>query len=107
MGERRGAVVAKRQVVDVTKPPVLARLVGLDDGMVLGPEVGSGVAIRRAVAAADVPAGHAHPQVHPPAAHAQTVLAAIARWGHLGHRVEMGTGCSHVRSLLAWWYTPA
>ena len=47
-------------------------------GWLLRVEVRGGVAVGRVVAAADVAARHAHPQVHPPTAHAQAVLAALA-----------------------------
>src|SRR5205823_9820115 len=46
----------------------------------------------RAVAAADVPADHAHPQVYPAAAAAQAVLAAVGTRCDVVHLVEVLAG---------------
>ena len=43
-------------------------------------EVVRGVPIRRTVAAADVSAGQAQPQVNPSAPHLQALLAALGLW---------------------------
>ena len=51
----------------------------------------------RAVAAADVAALLAHPQVHPPAAGAQAVLAPVGRRLDDGDGVEVCAGVAHGR----------
>ena len=53
------------------------------------------VPIGGGVAAPDLPAGHAHPQVHPRAADRQTLLAALDRRWQRRHPdvVEVATGC--------------
>jgi hypothetical protein len=74
-------------VVRVAKPPVLARFVGLDDRV---------VTVGRAITATDVATGHAHPQMDPPAADAQTVRAPVAARLDIGDLVEMTAGIDHV-----------
>src|SRR5437879_650091 len=73
---RRGAGELEHEVVGVAVEPVLARLVGPDDGVIGAPGVGGGVLARRLVAAADVPADLAEAQVDPVLlAHRQAVFA--------------------------------
>src|SRR5205807_78399 len=67
---------AEHQLVDVAPAPVLARLDGADDGVLGGAVVGGRVAVGRVVAAPDVAALLAHPQMHPPAPRLQAFLAA-------------------------------
>src|SRR5207253_976624 len=95
VGERGAALDLEAEVVDVAVPPVLARLVGLDDRVVLVVEMGGGVAMRRVVTAADVTARHAHAQVHPPAADAEAVLAPVARGRDIRHLVQMAAVLVH------------
>src|SRR5690242_6315423 len=59
--------------------------------------VGGGVLARGVVAAADVAAGLAHPQVDPAHPHRQTLLAALdlVREVEVGDRLQMGTGGVH------------
>src|ERR1700693_4564558 len=71
--------------VDVAPRPVLARLGGLHDRMADGTKVRGRVAVRRAVAAGDVPARLAHAQVHPGGSDLQAVLASGNRGGQLEH----------------------
>jgi MarR family len=92
--ERRAAVNDEREVVDVAVPPVLSRLIGLDEGVVGAVEVGGGVPVTGVVTAADVAAGHAHPQVDPPAADAQAVFAAVAA------RCDLGASLSRLSHLI-------
>src|SRR5438309_511826 len=78
--------------------------------MLHGPEVRRGVTGGGVVAAANVPALLADPQVHPVvAAGGQTVLAARGRWNDVGDPVEMSAdshrsfpssgGCFRCRQL--------
>src|ERR1700730_3928022 len=88
---RRSSFQLEEEVVGVAPPPVLARLVGADYGMAgVGPPMRWGVTARGVVPATDVPAGHAHPQVHPAAAGLQALLAAVAGGGDIPDRVEVG-----------------
>src|ERR1700709_2355480 len=52
-------------LVDVAPAPVLARLERLDDGVADESGMPPGVPVRRRVAAPDVPAAQAQPQMHP------------------------------------------
>jgi hypothetical protein len=61
MFERRRVRDGERDVVDVAEPPVLSRLIGLDERMLVRMEVSGGVAVGGVVATPDVAAGHAHP----------------------------------------------
>ena len=67
----------KRDLVDVAPAPVLAGLERADDRVRRGVVVRSRVAVGRVVAAADVAAGEADPEVQPLAAVAQAILAAV------------------------------
>jgi hypothetical protein len=51
--------------------------------------------VGRTVAATDVPASHAHPQVEPAAAHAEAVLAPFAGGSDVRDRVEVRARLSH------------
>ena len=62
--------------VDVAPAPALRRIVALDDRMPGGVEVGGGVPAGRLVAAADMAAGAADPQMQPLASALQALLAA-------------------------------
>ena len=76
--------------VGVTPPPVLARLVRPDQWMVgMALPVGGGVAVRGAVAAADVPTVHADPQVDPSVAGTEAVLATVAGGSHIRCESDM------------------
>jgi hypothetical protein len=84
-------------VVDIAVAPVLARLGGADDGVADIAGVRGGVLARRVVAAADMPAGVAHAQVHPPTAACEALLAASDAFGQLGEldAVEMCAAGGH------------
>src|SRR6266480_2427564 len=79
-GTRRSWLVrreSERDFVDVAPAPVLAGLGGADDRMAALIRVRRRVLVRGRVAAADLPALHAHPEVHPAAADLQALLAAF------------------------------
>src|SRR4051794_27745785 len=96
----RAAPSLERELVHVAPEPVLAGLGGPDDRVLALRVVRGGVTVRRVVAAADVPARRAHPQVHPRTADLQAILAAgdLVRNVADGDRVEMGAGCTQRRS---------
>src|SRR3954470_5881903 len=75
---------AHHRFVDVAPAPVFAGLGGADDRVAGVLMVGGGVFADRVVAAADVAAGLAHPQVHPLHALRQALLATR----HLAREVE-------------------
>src|SRR6476469_7345624 len=86
-------------LVDVAPVPVLTRLERADDRVRRGVRMCAGVAVGRVVAAADVPAGQADPEMEPLAAHSQAILATVDGGGQLvdGDLVEMGAdGVAHV-----------
>src|SRR5690349_14104252 len=90
MRERGGVRDLEGHVVLVAPPPVLTRLVRLHDRVTGGVVVGGGVPAGRRVAAADVPAGHADPQVHPAAAGGEALDAAVAGRLDVPGAVEVG-----------------
>src|SRR5438270_7401787 len=71
----------ERDLVHVTPAPVLTGLRGARDRMAVLARVLGRVPVRRRVAAADLPAGLAHAQVHPAGADLQALLAAGDRLG--------------------------
>src|SRR3989449_11582074 len=82
-------LLSHRDLVHVAPAPVLARLERAHDRMLHRPEVLRRVLVLRRVAAPDVPAREAEPQVHPRVADAQALLASAALWFRVLHRVEM------------------
>src|SRR5215208_927567 len=88
-------------LVDVAPDPVLARLRRPRDRVPVVARVPARVPVRRGVAAPDLPAARAHPQVHPAAADREALLAAVDRLGEgrdadlievraVGHRFSSG-----------------
>jgi hypothetical protein len=92
---RRHAVgEVEKDFVHVAPAPAFRRVVALDHRMAGGVEMFGGVAVRRIVATADVPAGAAQPQVHPRRSHFQAFLAAARGRRHLANLVGVKT-CGH------------
>jgi hypothetical protein len=60
--------------------PILSRLYGLHDRMFGSPEVLRGVFVLGGIAAANMTALPAKPQVHPGVAHFEALFAALAAW---------------------------
>jgi hypothetical protein len=87
--EARGPVDLEPELVDEAPPPVLTRLIGLDQRMAGLVEVVGGVVIGRVVATTDVTADHAHPQMDPPASDALAVLTSVRRRDDLLHLVKV------------------
>src|SRR5579864_7020893 len=85
----------QKHLVDVAPAPVLARLEGLDQGMVAVHKVLGGVSVLRVVAAADVAAREAEAEMDPGVAHLQALLAAIAAGGNILNLIEMRARCGH------------
>src|SRR6266568_2618535 len=90
---RRG----QRCVIEVAPAPGFAGLDGPDDGVTAAVMVDARVPVPRVVAAADVTAGHAYPEVDPHHADAQAVLAAWGAGSNGLDGVEMGAQTSLVR----------
>src|SRR5215210_253262 len=84
----------ERELVDRAPGPFLAGLHGAEHGVVRLRGVAAGVPVGRGVAAADLPAGLAHPQVHPAVARLQALLAAgdLVRLGEVLDLVEVRAG---------------
>jgi len=97
---RRHAV---RQVeidlVDIAPAPSFGRVVALDNRMRCFVEMLGGMAIWGIVAAADMTAGAADSQMHPPASGLEAFLASIRAGRHVRDRVIMRAGIGHGRSL--------
>src|SRR4051812_16418297 len=90
-------------IVEVAPAPVLARLQRVDDRVLRRMLVRGRVAVRGAVAAADVPAGEADAEVQPLAAAAQAIFAAVDLGRQLAQLdlVEVRTDAHCSRSLRA------
>ena len=69
----------ERNLVDVAPAPVLAGLERTNDRVRRGVVVRGRVPVGGVVAAADMPAGQADPEMQPFAARAQAILAAVNR----------------------------
>ena len=77
--------------------PIFPRLKRLDDGMADQDGVPPRVTPRGCVAAADVPARKTQPQMHPPHARFQALLAALRRaWIHRTDEADVRIGDGHV-----------
>src|SRR5205807_168791 len=95
-GPRRGALELEHEVVGVAVEPVLTRFVGPDDGVLGAAGVGRCVPAGRLVAAADVAAFLAKPEVDPVvAALRQAVLAPRGVRLGIGDLVEVGAVVGH------------
>ena len=90
--ERSGSGKVQFQVVDVAPAPTLAGLERLHDRVLSAVEVLGGVFVFRRVAATDMAALQAQPQVHPAVTHLQTLFAALGVRRHLLDLVEMLAG---------------
>ena len=91
----------EHQLVGVAPAPVLARLGRADDRVLRVLVMSRRVFPLRVVAAADVAAGLAHPQMHPAHPERQALLAAVdLRW-EVDHpdRIEMGAGRSRMNEI--------
>src|SRR5437660_5206728 len=80
--------------MDVAPAPALGRIIALDHRMAGGVEMFGGVAVGRVVAAAHVPAGAAHPQVHPRRSYLEAFLATARAGRHVANLVGVNT-CGH------------
>jgi hypothetical protein len=89
-----GRVVAKieHDLVDVAPAPAFRRVVALDDRMLGAVEMRRRVAMGRLIAAADMAAGSADPQVEPGGADPQAILAALGTWPDVSDPAGMGAG---------------
>ena len=80
----------------ITPSPVFPWLNRADDGMAGRAKMFRGVLVLGGVAAPDVPASQAHPQMDPAVLHLQALLAACSARFDIADLVEMGArGCGH------------
>src|SRR6201993_588633 len=104
-GDVRWSVAATSDIVlmDVAPAPVLAALKGLHDRVPDRVSMRPGMPHGRRIAAADVPARQAQPQVHPRCAEPQTFLTAVRARAHLADRrdVWIDTHGCHDRASFA------
>jgi hypothetical protein len=75
----------KFHLIDVAPAPVFAWLVRFDDGVFGGVEVFRGVLILGRIAATDVAADHAQPQVNPSIAVFQAFFTAAGFWCYVSN----------------------
>src|SRR5690606_17110566 len=94
------ALDLEHHLVEVAPEPVLARLEALDEGVAGGVVMGGGVAAGRAVAAPDVAARGAAPEVDPAAATGEALSTAVAARRCIPYGVEVRAG-GHRRNLPA------
>ena len=85
-------------LVDHAPAPLLARLGRAKDGVVDRVRVLRGVPVRRRVAAADLPARHAHAQVQPAAADREAILTTCDLLRELGDLDPVGVGAGDAHS---------
>jgi hypothetical protein len=93
--EYRPARRVQLDLIDIAPAPVLARLERPDNRMTDLVKMRGRVLVGGAVAAADVTAGHAEPEVNPRAAHPQAVLASVGARFDLVNLVEMAANFNH------------
>lgn len=85
----------QKEVIYITPAPVLAGLEGADQGVVRGMKMRGRVFILRVIAATDMTADKAEPQMYPAVAHFQTLFTTL-RCPGLDIRfdlIEVGAGC--------------
>src|ERR1700685_3145580 len=75
-------LLVQHELVHVAPAPILARLDRLHDGMFCSMKMLGGMLVLGGIAAPDVAADQAHPQMDPRVSHLQTFFAAICAWLH-------------------------
>ena len=90
---RRHAVgEIEHRFVNKAPSPALRRVIALDDRVARRLEMPGRVLVRGIVAAPDMPARAAEPQMNPDVAGFEAFLAAERARGHVANGVEMGAG---------------
>jgi hypothetical protein len=92
--------LVKHHFIDIAPAPFFARLEGFDDRVFGRMKMFGGVFVWRRVAATDVAAGHANPQVQPGATDAQAIFTSLGAGRDFFDLIEMGT--FHNRLRIAW-----
>jgi hypothetical protein len=90
-----GILELKEELVGVAPVPSFAGLEGADDGVLGGLVVLGGVPVPRVVAAADMAACRAHPQMHPPIPRSQAFHTAVTRRRHILDLIKMAAAAYH------------
>src|SRR4051812_39941988 len=81
--------------VDIAPAPAFGRIIAFDDRMARRMIMFGRVTVRGIIAAADMAAGPAQPEMHPPAASLETLLAAIGARRHVLNIALVRTGIRH------------
>src|SRR5271169_1997899 len=81
--------------VHVAPAPVLTRLDRLDDGVFGAMKMLGGMLVLGGIAAPDVPANEAHPQMNPLVPHLQTFFAAVCAWIYFLDLFDVRTSFQH------------
>jgi hypothetical protein len=92
---RAAASLLDRHLIDVAPQPSLAALERPDQRMPGRAEVRRRMPVARSIAAADVPARLALPQVHPHIAERKALLTAVAGWMVVADLIEVRAGRWH------------
>ena len=90
-GNRLNARLIDKYFIYIAPAPVLTRLEGLNDGMFALAKVFGGMFVLRGIAAPNVAAAEAFPQMDPGIAHLQALLAAAATRFDLPHFSQVRT----------------
>src|ERR1700737_1416708 len=85
----------EQNLIDITPAPTLGRIIALDDRMPRGTEMFGGVLVGRIVAAADMAATAADPQMAPLAAALQAFLATERARRDAADAGDMGAAFCH------------
>src|SRR6185312_3328903 len=86
----------EEQLVDIAPAPILARLEALHHRVLRRVEMLGGVLAGRLIAATDMAANQAHPQVNPAAMRLQAFLATLrGTRGDVADLIEVRAGCGH------------
>jgi len=95
VGRGLGILELKEELVRVAPEPSFFGLEGADDRVSCSLVVLGGVAVLGVVAAAEMAACRAHPQMHPPIAHLQALHASVARGRDILDLIKMSAVISY------------
>jgi hypothetical protein len=89
-------------LVHIAPHPIFPGLEGLNNGMLGGMKMFGGVFVLGGIAATDVPALAAKPQVDPAVTHLEALFAALGMWLNFLDMSGVRTDRAHASSFVAW-----